>query len=119
MLVGYVSRAGESGGLLLFAYWVLNLPVLGQEAGLVARQYPGFRNATLRMLEPLGALEEAEVDDSLAGRVEAVTNAEVVNAEVTDARVAAQAESVLHTVAVSNVQVEEVTLAAETLTLDS
>ncbi|HEX8188178.1 MAG TPA: ATP-binding cassette domain-containing protein [Pyrinomonadaceae bacterium] len=69
MLVGYVSRAGETGGLLLFAYWVLNLPVLGQEVGLVARQYPGFRNATLRMLEPLGALEEADAFEQ-AGAVE-------------------------------------------------
>lgn len=63
MLVGYVSRTGESGGLLLFAYWVLNLPVLGQEVEHVARQYPGFRNATLRMLEPLGALEEADASE--------------------------------------------------------
>ncbi|MBV9927354.1 MAG: ATP-binding cassette domain-containing protein [Acidobacteria bacterium] len=63
LVVDYVSRAGESGGLLLFAYWVLNLPVLGQEVGLVARQYPGFRNATLRMLEPLGALEEADTQE--------------------------------------------------------
>lgn len=64
LLVGYVSRSGESGGLLLFAYWVLNLPVLGQEVGLVARQYPGLRNATLRMLEPLGAIEEADEPDA-------------------------------------------------------
>jgi ATP-binding cassette subfamily B protein len=71
LLVGYVSRAGESGGLLLFAYWVLNLPVLGQEVGLVARQYPGFRNATLRMLEPLGALEEADAFESTEVRGEA------------------------------------------------
>lgn len=68
LLVGYVSRAGESGGLLLFAYWVLNLPVLGQEVGLVARQYPGFRNATLRMLEPLGALEESDTFDTVEER---------------------------------------------------
>ncbi|HEX8116169.1 MAG TPA: ATP-binding cassette domain-containing protein, partial [Pyrinomonadaceae bacterium] len=27
------------------------------------RQYPGFRNATLRMLEPLGALEESDADE--------------------------------------------------------
>lgn len=119
MLVGYVSRAGESGGLLLFAYWVLNLPVLGQEVGLVARQYPGFRNATLRMLEPLGALEEAEVDDSNGAHADAVTKGRAVNAELSDVRVAAQTEPVLHTVAVSNVQVEEVPFAPETLTLDA
>jgi hypothetical protein len=70
LLVGYVSRSGESGGLLLFAYWVLNLPLLGQEVGLVARQYPGFRNATLRMLEPLGALEEADTFETTEVREE-------------------------------------------------
>jgi ATP-binding cassette subfamily B protein len=73
LLIGYVSRSGESGGLLLFAYWVLNLPVLGQEVGLVARQYPGFRNATLRMLEPLGALEEADASATI--EVQEVTDA--------------------------------------------
>ena len=121
LLVGYVSRAGESGGLLLFAYWVLNLPLLGQEVGLVARQYPGFRNATLRMLEPLGALEEADVDDPTDVRVEAnaKTDEEAVNTDVRDAQVATQTGLILHTVAVSNLQVEEVSLAAETITLAS
>ena len=31
---------------------------LGQEVALMARQYPGHRNVTLRLLEPLGAPEE-------------------------------------------------------------
>jgi ATP-binding cassette subfamily B protein len=88
MLVGYVSRAGESGGLLLFAYWVLNLPVLGQELGLVARQYPGFRNATLRMLEPLGALEEAdtfEPSEESEGRAALVKSASSEKVELVEA----------------------------------
>jgi ATP-binding cassette subfamily B protein len=38
--------------------WALNLPVLGQEVAEIAWQYPTFRNTTLRLLEPLGALEE-------------------------------------------------------------
>ncbi|HLL54002.1 MAG TPA: cysteine peptidase family C39 domain-containing protein [Myxococcaceae bacterium] len=50
-----LSQAGPSGGLLLLAYWALNLPVLGQEVALVAREYPTLRNITLRLLEPLGA----------------------------------------------------------------
>jgi len=44
--------------LLLMAYWALNLPILGQEIGALARQYPAYRNLTLRLLEPLGAAEE-------------------------------------------------------------
>ncbi|MDT5271452.1 MAG: hypothetical protein QOH49_3638 [Acidobacteriota bacterium] len=121
LLVGYVSRAGESGGLLLFTYWVLNLPVLGQEVGLVARQYPGFRNATLRMLEPLGALEEAEVEDSTDARTETIAKAdmEIVNLEVADTQVAAETDLNIPQVVGTRAQVEEVTLAAGTLTLDT
>jgi ABC-type transport system involved in cytochrome bd biosynthesis fused ATPase/permease subunit len=55
------ARLGdEGGGALLLAYWALNIPVLGQEIAQVAWQYPTQRNLTLRLLEPLGALEEPE-----------------------------------------------------------
>ncbi len=60
LLVDYLRRAGEGGGVLLFAYWTMNLPMLGQELASLLRQYPARRNLTLRLLEPLGALEEAE-----------------------------------------------------------
>ena len=51
------SGAGV-GRILLLVYWVLNLPVLGQEIGTLVRQYPYYRNLTLRLLDPLGAPEE-------------------------------------------------------------
>lgn len=47
----------HSAAALLLAYWALNLPVLGQEIASIAWQYPSYRNITLRMLEPLGAVE--------------------------------------------------------------
>src|SRR5581483_11649174 len=47
------------GRALLLVYWALNLPLLGQEIGALARRYPYYRNLTLRALEPLGAPEEA------------------------------------------------------------
>jgi ABC-type multidrug transport system fused ATPase/permease subunit len=50
-------RAGESGVVLLLVYWALNLPALGQEVAIIAWQYPSYRNVTLRLLEPLGALD--------------------------------------------------------------
>jgi ATP-binding cassette subfamily B protein len=59
LLLGYLTRVGDGGGMLLLVYWALNLPVLGQEVALMARQYPTLRNVTLRLLEPLGAPEEA------------------------------------------------------------
>jgi ATP-binding cassette subfamily B protein len=61
LLFGYLTQASEGGGMLLLVYWALNLPVLGQEVALMARQYPAHRNVTLRLLEPLGAPEETHV----------------------------------------------------------
>jgi ABC-type bacteriocin/lantibiotic exporter with double-glycine peptidase domain len=58
LLFDYYGRGGEASVVLLLIYWTLNLPVHGQEIALLARQYPAHRNITLRLLEPLGALEE-------------------------------------------------------------
>jgi len=55
------ARLGEEGGgALLLAYWALNIPVIGQKIAQIAWQYPTERNLTLRLLEPLGALEEED-----------------------------------------------------------
>ena len=58
LLSAHLGRSGEAGAVLLLIYWALNLPVLGQDIAQVAWQYPAYRNRTLRLLEPLGALEE-------------------------------------------------------------
>ena len=55
--------------VLLLAYWALNLPVLGQEIGSLLRQYPYYRNLTLRLLDPLGAPEEQESKGEYAPNV--------------------------------------------------
>ncbi len=60
LLVRGSSGGADIGRVLLLAYWALNLPVLGQEIGALVRQYPFYRNHTLRLLDPLGAPEEAE-----------------------------------------------------------
>jgi len=57
LIFSHIMRGGESN-ILLLIYWALNLPVLGQEIGVVARQYPIHRNLTLRIIEPLGAPEQ-------------------------------------------------------------
>lgn len=51
-------HGANAGRVLLVVYWALNLPALGQDIGTLARQYPYYRNVTLRLLDPLGALEE-------------------------------------------------------------
>jgi ATP-binding cassette subfamily B protein len=58
LLASHLARSGESGAILLLIYWALNLPALGQEVALIAWQYPSYRNVTLRLLEPLGALDQ-------------------------------------------------------------
>ena len=58
LMLSHINRAGETGGALLLVYWALNLPGLGEEIAQVARQYPSYRNVTLRLLEPIGALED-------------------------------------------------------------
>ena len=58
LLVSYLARGGQTGTVLLLVYWALNLPALGQEIATIAWQYPAYRNVTLRLLEPLGALDQ-------------------------------------------------------------
>jgi ATP-binding cassette subfamily B protein len=61
LLVDHLGRNREVGGVLLLIYWALNLPMIGQEIAQIAWQYPALRNTTLRLLEPLGALESDRV----------------------------------------------------------
>jgi len=46
---------------LLLIYWVMHLPQLGQFTSDLIRQYPGHKNLTLRLLEPLGTPNETSV----------------------------------------------------------
>lgn len=54
--------ADNGPGLLLQTFWMLNLPGLGYELALIAREYPTHRSTILRLLEPLGA-PETRADD--------------------------------------------------------
>jgi ATP-binding cassette subfamily B protein len=58
LLFRYERGSGDPSGVLLLVYWSLSLPTLGQELGALLRQAPGHRNTALRLLEPLGAIEE-------------------------------------------------------------
>jgi ATP-binding cassette subfamily B protein len=64
LLVRVVERATgagavDPGAILLVVYWSLALPGLGQEVASLVQQVPGQRNVTLRLVEPLGAPEDA------------------------------------------------------------
>jgi ABC-type bacteriocin/lantibiotic exporter with double-glycine peptidase domain len=69
LLTHQVLRGDGHAMVLLLVYWALNLPMIGQDLALLARQYPTQRNVTLRLLEPLGALED---DDGYAADVDAL-----------------------------------------------
>lgn len=62
----HAGRAADAGAVLLLAYWTLHLPVLGQELSLLARQFPTYRNITLRLLDPLRAGGEAGKEPGLS-----------------------------------------------------
>ncbi len=52
-------RSSSPAGLLLLAYWAVSIPTLGQELASIAWEMPALRNTLWRLLEPLGAPEEA------------------------------------------------------------
>ena len=60
MVFNVVARGGSTQGVLLLFYWTLNLPMLAQSVAQTIQQYPDIRNNLLRVLEPLGAPDEAE-----------------------------------------------------------
>jgi len=54
-------RNGTTPAALLYAYWALSLPALGEQLALVVLQAPSMRNAARRALEPLAAPVEQEL----------------------------------------------------------
>ena len=72
LLVSYLNQGGETASILLLAYWALNLPVLGLEIVRLAWRYPEQRNTTLRITEPLHALEEKDAAPAHDGGVAVV-----------------------------------------------
>jgi ATP-binding cassette subfamily B protein len=62
ILFGHLAGGEGNGTVLLLTYWVLNLPALGYELALTAREYPSHRSTVLRLLEPLGAPETQNAD---------------------------------------------------------
>jgi ABC-type bacteriocin/lantibiotic exporter with double-glycine peptidase domain len=68
LLFRFLGGGQEPAGALLLIFWALRLPVLGQDIAVTMRQYPAVRNLTLRLLEPLGAIEDESGLADLAPR---------------------------------------------------
>jgi ABC-type bacteriocin/lantibiotic exporter with double-glycine peptidase domain len=58
LVLATVARGGSAASLMLVAYWALAIPTTAQLLAAAVRELPAYRNATLRYLEPLGALDE-------------------------------------------------------------
>jgi ABC-type transport system involved in cytochrome bd biosynthesis fused ATPase/permease subunit len=77
---------------------------LGEEIAQVARQYPTYRNVTLRLLEPIGALEDKAAareplswmsPATIVGVLEAAKPSEAVAIELTKVNVSAGGHTIL------------------------
>lgn len=64
LVAAHLARGNLGSGSLLLAFWALLLPSLALELARAAWTLPSLRSLTLRLLEPLGALEEAPQNDA-------------------------------------------------------
>lgn len=53
LLAAASVRVTDPATFLLLVYWTVGLPALGAQFGALARRYPAYRSATLRIIEPL------------------------------------------------------------------
>jgi len=60
LVFSYLAHSSEPAAALLFLYWALAIPTLGQEIARTALLYPAMRNRILRVSEPLNALEDED-----------------------------------------------------------
>ena len=65
LLRRYLGSAADPGGVLLVAYWALNLPLFAADIALGLQVYATLRSVMLRVLEPLDAPQELAPDDVL------------------------------------------------------
>jgi ATP-binding cassette subfamily B protein len=97
ILFGHFTTDAGGGTLLLLAYWVLNLPALGYELALTAREYPAHRSTILRLLEPLGA-PDAEASPTLVGAPPSVASSQGVSIEARRLSVSVSGHSILENI---------------------
>jgi ABC-type bacteriocin/lantibiotic exporter with double-glycine peptidase domain len=62
LVFAHLDRGGVGSGTLLLVFWALLLPALALDLARAVWQVPATRSVTLRLLEPLGALEEPVAD---------------------------------------------------------
>ena len=99
LVLAEVARHRDPAGALLLVLWVLTLLWLAEPIGMVARTWPSLRNATLRLLEPLGVPEDDSAPAGAADGLAAGTGGVAVEAR--DVGVVAAGNAVLGGVSLS------------------
>jgi ABC-type bacteriocin/lantibiotic exporter with double-glycine peptidase domain len=59
LIVHYLHREGEQSHVLLLAFWAMGLPTLAQGFVKSLQVFPAYRSSSLRLLDPLGAPDDA------------------------------------------------------------
>jgi ABC-type bacteriocin/lantibiotic exporter with double-glycine peptidase domain len=90
----YLMNESQIGAAVLMIFWALSLPVIGQDIATLTRFYPAFRNITLRLLEPMGAIEE-DTHSEIAPRRGGPTHAQGVSIVMRDVGVVAAGHTIL------------------------
>src|SRR5262249_40973771 len=80
--------------------WAMSLPVLGAHVALLLRQVPAQRNVTLRLLEPLLALEHEAATDETRAKAPTCSSAGMVS-RFENVTVVASAHTILEDVSLS------------------
>jgi len=99
----YVMNESQIGAAVLIIFWGLSLPVIGQDVATLARYYPAFRNITLRLLEPMGAIEEENIEGHRTSQEDGLAPAVGVSIDLRDINVVAAGHTILEDI---NLRVE-------------
>jgi ATP-binding cassette subfamily B protein len=108
LFFSYYARAGEPGAALLLLYWAVNLPAHGQALALALRNIPPQRNVALRLVEPLGAMEEEDAGERPTAS--AVAPADGVAVRFEDVLVKAGGHTILEDVSLAVAPGEQVAI---------
>jgi ATP-binding cassette subfamily B protein len=90
----YVTANEDPGGVLLIAYWALNLPAVAAEIAQALQTWASQRSVILRLIEPLDAPRE-EQEEQLAARSSTEHDAPGVAIELRGAGFSAAGHAIL------------------------
>jgi len=91
----YVTNESQIGAAVLIIFWGLSLPVIGQDIATLTRFYPAFRNITLRLLEPMGAIDEERATYSSVALHPSGPNTAGISIVMCDVKVVAAGHTIL------------------------